>query len=171
MHRIQFFQWSTWALENHNSGETVCSIHADNCGGQNKKQYVLGYFMWRVMTGQHSQIYYKVQVPGHSRTTSSFRLDSICQLVDVDNKSSTTSLRQYQHFSLRSDEPEVITLKKSSSGVETKINILRVPNHRFTCIKRPDVVRPSGLSESRRQYLFTSVRPYVRATHQDDTCP
>ncbi|KAJ8313354.1 hypothetical protein KUTeg_009140 [Tegillarca granosa] len=61
------FSMVDWALENHNSGETVCSIHADNFGGQNKKQYVLGYFMWRVMTGQHSQIYYKVQVPGHSR--------------------------------------------------------------------------------------------------------
>ncbi|KAJ8313353.1 hypothetical protein KUTeg_009139 [Tegillarca granosa] len=77
-------------------------------------------------------------------------------LLDTFFLKSLKGIRQYQHFSLRSDEPGVIPLKKSSSGVETKINILRVPNHRFTCIKRPDVVRPSGLSESRKQYLFTN---------------
>ncbi|KAJ8317550.1 hypothetical protein KUTeg_005454, partial [Tegillarca granosa] len=50
-----------WTLGNHNFGETVCIIHADNYVGQKKNQYVLGYFMWRVMTGQHSQIEYKMQ--------------------------------------------------------------------------------------------------------------
>lgn len=36
-----------WTLENHNSGEMsiFCTIHADNCCGQNKNQYVIGYFM------------------------------------------------------------------------------------------------------------------------------
>ncbi len=32
--------------------------------GQNKNRYVLGYFMWRVMTGQHRLIEYHMQVPG-----------------------------------------------------------------------------------------------------------
>ena len=27
----------------------------------------MGYLMWRVMTGQHSEIEYHMQVPGHAR--------------------------------------------------------------------------------------------------------
>lgn len=56
-----------WALENHNSGEMSCTIHTDNCCGQNKNQYVIGYFMWRVMTKQHNRIEFKMQIPGHAR--------------------------------------------------------------------------------------------------------
>jgi hypothetical protein len=33
------------ALENHNSGETPFTIHAVNCCGQDKNQFVMGYFM------------------------------------------------------------------------------------------------------------------------------
>lgn len=55
-----------WALQNHNSDETSCTIHADNCCGQNKNQYVIGFFMWRVMTKQHNIIEFKIQIPGHA---------------------------------------------------------------------------------------------------------
>jgi hypothetical protein len=32
--------------------------------GQNKNRYTIGYFMWRVMTGQNEKIEYHMQVPG-----------------------------------------------------------------------------------------------------------
>ena len=35
------------------------TIHADNCGEQNKTQYVLRYLMCRVLTNEHT--------PGHAR--------------------------------------------------------------------------------------------------------
>ncbi|XP_052218067.1 uncharacterized protein LOC127835668 [Dreissena polymorpha] len=53
-----------WALQNYESDAYTCSVHADNCPGQNKNRYVLGYFMWRAMTGQHRLIEYHMQVPG-----------------------------------------------------------------------------------------------------------
>ena len=56
-----------WILQNYNSRETSCTLRANNCGGQNKNQYVIGYFKWRNMTGQHENIEYKMQVPGHAR--------------------------------------------------------------------------------------------------------
>uniref|UniRef100_A0A8W8N980 DUF7869 domain-containing protein n=1 Tax=Magallana gigas TaxID=29159 RepID=A0A8W8N980_MAGGI len=92
-----------WALQNHNSDETSCTIHADNCCGQNKNQYVIGYLMWRVMTKQHNRIEFKMQIPGHARCLidGGFALlkklyrrcdcDSIGQLEDVVNRSSTTN--------------------------------------------------------------------------------
>lgn len=56
-----------WALENHNSGEMSRTIHTDNCCGQNQNQYVIGYFMWRVMTKQLNRIEVNMQIPGHVR--------------------------------------------------------------------------------------------------------
>lgn len=32
--------------------------------GQNKNKFMLGYFMWRVMTGQSSTVEYLMQIPG-----------------------------------------------------------------------------------------------------------
>ena len=35
----------------------------------------------------------------------------------------------------------------------------------------PAVMRPGGLSVERANYLFKTVRPYVRPRYQDKTCP
>lgn len=87
-----------WALENHNSSDTSCTIHADNCCGQNNNKYVIGYFMWRVITK------FKMQIPGHGRCLidGGFALikkklfrhcdgDGIGQIEDVVNRSSSTN--------------------------------------------------------------------------------
>ncbi|XP_052820507.1 uncharacterized protein LOC128246360 [Mya arenaria] len=87
-----------WALQNYGGQSTSCSIHADNCTGLNKNKYLVGYFMWRVMTGQHSTIEYLMQIIGHAKclVDSGFgnakRLyrrtdcESLDQLEDVVNK-------------------------------------------------------------------------------------
>ena len=43
-------------LDVHSLSEAVCHLHADNCVGQNKNQYVLGYLAWRVITGLNETI-------------------------------------------------------------------------------------------------------------------
>ena len=119
-----------WALENHHSGETSCTIHADNCCGQNKNQYVLGYFMWRVMTKQHHRIEYKMQVPGHARCLidGGFALikklyrrcdcDGIGQLEDVVNKSSSTNTAvRYPAWQWRSWKPYLTQFFKPVKGI------------------------------------------------------
>ncbi|XP_053376640.1 uncharacterized protein LOC123565268 [Mercenaria mercenaria] len=55
------------AFHSYGSGENDCSIHADNCFGQNKNRYVLAYFAWRIMVGKHRNITYMMQIPGHTR--------------------------------------------------------------------------------------------------------
>ncbi|XP_048771609.1 uncharacterized protein LOC125677540 [Ostrea edulis] len=91
------------ALSEHGFGEMTCSLHADNCSGQNKNQYVLGYLCWRVMTGRHSDINYSMQIPGHTRclVDSGFAhirklfrrsdVDSLGQFQTLVNKSSVSN--------------------------------------------------------------------------------
>ncbi|XP_052806316.1 uncharacterized protein LOC128235542 [Mya arenaria] len=56
-----------YALESHCVPVETFTIHADNCPGQNKNMYVIGYFLWRVMTGQQTGIELLMQIPGHAR--------------------------------------------------------------------------------------------------------
>ncbi|XP_056000513.1 uncharacterized protein LOC130048183 [Ostrea edulis] len=55
------------ALQTHGLGEIDCCLHADNCGGQNKNRFVLGYFCWRFLVGLHRNISFMLQIPGHTR--------------------------------------------------------------------------------------------------------
>ncbi|XP_052268532.1 uncharacterized protein LOC127869913 [Dreissena polymorpha] len=92
-----------YVLNTHGCEDLSCTIHADNCPGQNKNQFVIGYFAWRVLTRRHTSIEYMMQVPGHSRclVDSGFAhikklyrrsdCDTIQQLEDIVDKSSTAN--------------------------------------------------------------------------------
>ena len=54
-------------LENHGTGETDVHLHADNCGSQNKNNYVLWYWCWRVIHGLHESVRYSFLVAGHTK--------------------------------------------------------------------------------------------------------
>ena len=54
-------------FENHGLGETNVHLHADNCGGQNKNNYVLWYLCWRVLHGLHRNIDYAFLIAGHTK--------------------------------------------------------------------------------------------------------
>lgn len=91
------------ALTENGFGERKCFLHADNCSGQNKNQYMLGYLCWRVMTGRHEEIEYSMQIPGHTRclVDSGFAhirklfrrsdVDSVGQFHTLINKSAATN--------------------------------------------------------------------------------
>lgn len=119
--------------------------------------------MWRVLTKHHNRIAFKMQIPGHARCLidGGFAIlmklyrrcdcDSIRQLEDVVNRSSTTNtavrypawqwrsmkeyleqffkpvkgIRQYQHFSFDSNEPGIVMAKKTCFRTEEKIEILK----------------------------------------------
>lgn len=53
-------------LQNHRAGETDVHFHKDNCGSQNKNNYVLWYWCWRCIHGQHENITYSFLVAGHT---------------------------------------------------------------------------------------------------------
>ncbi|XP_062615789.1 uncharacterized protein LOC134277475 [Saccostrea cucullata] len=48
-------------------GEMNLQLHMDNCTGQNKNNTVIGYGMWRVMTGRHMTIEFSLMEAGHTK--------------------------------------------------------------------------------------------------------
>ena len=54
-------------FEVHSVHAPVCHLHADNCVGQNKNRYVIGYLAWRVATGLHEEITLSFMRVGHTR--------------------------------------------------------------------------------------------------------
>ncbi|KAJ8313655.1 hypothetical protein KUTeg_008216 [Tegillarca granosa] len=52
-------------------GETDAALHMDNGSSQNKNNTVIGYGLWRVMTGQHDSIPFSLMEAGHTK----FHLD------------------------------------------------------------------------------------------------
>lgn len=59
-------------FEHHGLGEKQVYLHADNCTGQNKNNALLQYLLWRVLTGQHSEITYSFLVVGHTKFSPDF---------------------------------------------------------------------------------------------------
>ena len=51
----------------HGAGETDAQINADNCGGQNKNNFVIWYYCWRVLCGLHDSILYSFLIAGHTK--------------------------------------------------------------------------------------------------------
>jgi len=85
-----------------------------NVSGQNKNRFVIGYLLWRVMTGRHDVIEYMMLVPGHARCLVDsgfaslkklfrrFDCDALDQLETVVNKSSATNVAvRYQAWQWR----------------------------------------------------------------------
>ena len=54
--------FSNWGM-----GEDHAELHADNCTGQNKNNFVIWYLLWRVMTGRHKSITYSFMISGHTK--------------------------------------------------------------------------------------------------------
>ena len=51
----------------HNLHETWCHLHCDNCVGQNKNNYVIGYLAWRTITGKHQEVTLSFMHVEHTR--------------------------------------------------------------------------------------------------------
>ena len=54
-------------LENHGAGETDVHLHADNCSGQNRNNYVLWYWCWRVTHGLRESVRHSFLVVGYTK--------------------------------------------------------------------------------------------------------
>ena len=54
-------------FEVHGLGEQDVHLHADNCGGQNKNNAMVGYLLWCVLTGLHQNITLSFMITGHTK--------------------------------------------------------------------------------------------------------
>ena len=55
-----YFAW-------HGLGEKHVHLHTDNCSRQNKNNYFLWYFAWRVATKLHQSVNYTFLMAGHTK--------------------------------------------------------------------------------------------------------
>ena len=51
----------------HRLGEQDVHLHVDNCGGQNKNNAMVGYLLWRVLTGLYKNIILSFMITGHTK--------------------------------------------------------------------------------------------------------
>ena len=56
-------------LETYAIGEKHLRLHADNCVAQNKNNILMGYLMWRILTGLHKTIEISFMIRGHTKFT------------------------------------------------------------------------------------------------------
>ena len=54
-------------FDKHGLGETDVHVHADNCAGQNKNNYLLWYWAWRTIVGFHNSCLYSFLIVGHTK--------------------------------------------------------------------------------------------------------
>ena len=54
-------------FSHHGLGESNAHLHAGNCVGQNKNNYFLWYFAWRIMNELHASIIYSFLIAGHTK--------------------------------------------------------------------------------------------------------
>ena len=90
----------------HGLGEKIVHLHADNCGGQNKNAIMVQYLLWRVMTGQHTEITLSFMVPGHTKFSPDWcfgllkkryrrtKVGGLTDLVTVVNESASVNVAQ-----------------------------------------------------------------------------
>ena len=90
----------------HGLQEKDCHLHCDNCIGQNKNNFVVGYLVWRVITGKHKNITLSFMRVGHTRCLvyGHFGLikkiyrqcdtDTLTQMAEVVQRSSTNNAPQ-----------------------------------------------------------------------------
>ena len=91
---------------NHGLNETTCHLHCDNCVGQNKNNCVMGYLVWRTITGKNKDITISFMRVGHTRclVDGHFGLikkiyrqsdtDTLAQMGEVVQRSSTNNIAQ-----------------------------------------------------------------------------
>ena len=54
-------------LKHHSLGEKELHLHADNCAGQNKNNFMVWYLLWRCMVGLNEQIILNFLIAGHTK--------------------------------------------------------------------------------------------------------
>ena len=79
-------------------------------------------------------------------------------------------IQKLYRFQFRADEPGFVFVKTDVNGPEVMKRILK-KNVNIQLGDRPCVLEAAGLTRDRQQYLYHSVRPYVRERYQDLTCP
>ena len=83
-------------------------LHADNCTGQNKNNYVLWYLLWRVITGRHTNITLSFLVVGHTKYAPDWCFGLFKRLFKRTKVGSLTSIAEVVQRSGRCNEAQLV---------------------------------------------------------------
>jgi len=84
----------TMFITHNGLGEARIVIHADNCTGQNKNNFRLAYFMWRVMTGRHKSVKFCFLPVGHTKFSPDWAFGMMKRKLRHTKVSSLLELKQ-----------------------------------------------------------------------------
>ena len=203
-------------LETHGLKETHAYLHADNCTGQNKNNYFLWYFAWRVINELHQTINYSFLIAGHTKFAPdrcfglikrAYKVNFISSLYEfarmVDCCSTTEvnkaqlvgthdgqeivpvydwaeflseyftklpNIKKYHHFRFSTEEPGKVYFKEQRFSQERSLMLLKDPTVMPPLIL-PCKLRPEGLSQERKQYLYREIRPFCKYGTEDLVAP
>lgn len=80
-------------------------------------------------------------------------------------------IRRFHHFRVTADDPWTVYLKERIDGEEKPMSMRKRGATPFDATELPEEIIPPGLTLERQQYLYRTVRPYVRPAHQEELCP
>ncbi|XP_065941872.1 uncharacterized protein [Magallana gigas] len=161
-------------LTTYGSGEKSCVIHCDNCAGENKNRYVLGYLMWRTLMGLHHDIQLSMQVPYHGRclVDAGFAnikrlyhrtdVDSLSGLVEVVRKSARSNSLVTYINDAGEHSWEWYDWKSFTSTFFTNVKGIRKMRHfRFSSLSPGKLFVKSHADDSEREItlLKSSISP------------
>ena len=108
------------------------------------------------MVGKHDMT---INVPTHEWTE---HFEKKLKFVDIPN------ILDYHHFVLSSSEKGVVLCSRRLGDTPEKVSIIgKVP----ITSELPPVVKPRGLSQKRKEYLFTDIREFCTEETKDITAP
>jgi endogenous inhibitor of DNA gyrase (YacG/DUF329 family) len=79
------------------------------------------------------------------------------------------SIKRYHHFYVTYEHPGTIFLKEFEDSPEEEVEI-RTDSWKPSCTDLPPPINPSGLSNSRKWYLYEKIRPFCSPECQDLVC-
>ena len=140
-------------FDTHGLGERHAHLHADNCKGQNKNT-VMGYFMWRVLTGRHTDITYSFLVVGHTKFSPNWCFGLFKRLYKRTRVSSMADIAEVVERSAVCNTAQLVWDEDTEY----------VPTHDWAAFLAPHIRKIAGIKQY-HHFRFTSASPgtvYVR---------
>ena len=95
-------------LENQTTATPHLHIHADNCAGQNKNNYMLQYLMWRCCTGKNIEIVLSFLIAGHTKFSPDGGFGLIKQKLRVSKVDCLQDLKTVVNTSSKMNKPVLV---------------------------------------------------------------
>ena len=81
------------------------------------------------------------------------------------------NIKKYHHFRFSKDEPGKVFFKENSFSAEQSFMLLKDPSNLPRQGILPSQIKPEGLSDERKRYLFHEIRQYCKSGTEDLVAP